>query len=389
VNKKLKVVVASNGTSGVPEFAGSTWVRLQYMLGLERLGVECYWVDRLKEVDPLTHHHSLGYLTERFDRTARDFGFGDRYCIVYNEGESHFGMNEERLAKLADDADLLLNISGHLPDDSPLMRIRRRAYIDVDPGFTQIWGHERDMGFARHNFFFTVGQNVGTDRFRVPTEGIRWVPIFPPVALDAWPARIDERCTRISTVADWHASQNAIFGGENYGGKQMEFTRFLSVPDKADRQFEVALGIDQTEHEDQAMLLWHGWTILDPYFYAGDPESYREFIQFSRAEFSVAKGGYVKANSGWISDRTGCYLASGKPALVQSTGFESTLPTGKGLLTFSTVDEAIRGLETIEADYVGHCSAAREIAERHFNSDVVLGHILEEVGLGSEMMQSK
>jgi hypothetical protein len=383
--KRIKVVVASNGTSAVPEFAGSTWVRLQYMLGLDHLGIECYWVDRLKPIDPLSHHHSLHYLTKRFARTARDFGFADRYCIVYNGGEQYFGITEEQLVEVATHADVLLNISGYLPEDSVLMRIPRRAYIDVDPGFTQIWGHQVDMGFERHNFFFTTGQNVGTEAFTIPTDGIKWLPIVPPVALDAWPLRFDERHTRISTVADWHAPQTAIFEGQNYGGKQAEFMRSLRVPEKSGRLFEIALGIDQAQHEDQAILLWHGWIIVDPYFYAGDPESYREFIQFSRAEFSVAKGGYVKSNSGWVSDRTACYLASGKPAVVQSTGFESTLPTGTGLLTFTTSDEAIAAITSVDANYREHCLAARELAERQFDSSVVLTRILEHVGLGDQL----
>lgn len=199
--------------------------------------------------------------------------------------------------------------------------------------------------------------------------------------LDSWPVRSDERHTRISTIADWHAAQNAIFNGENYGGKRQEFMRFLRVPEKAGRAFEIALGIDQAEHEDQALLLWHGWIIVDPYFYAGDVDSYREFIQFSRAEFSVAKSGYVKSNSGWISDRTGCYLASGKPAIVQSTGFESTIPVGNGLLTFKTPDDAVAAVQSIDSTYREHCLAAREIAERYFDSAVVLERILEHTGL--------
>jgi hypothetical protein len=335
----------------------------------------------MKPVDPLVHHHSLDYLTSRFDSLARAFGFADQYCIVYNEGERHFGMSEGELAALAGEADLLLNISGHLMEQSPLTRIPRRAYVDVDPGFTQIWGPEL-LHLERHNWFFTTGQNVGTDRFRIPTGKFHWIPFLPPVVLDAWPSRIDERCIRVSTVADWHAAQGAVFDGEVYGGKQDEFVRFIDVPLKAGRQIELALTIHQTEYRDQGMLLKHGWLIRDPYFYAGDPRSYREFIQFSRAEFSVAKGGYVKSNSGWISDRTACYLASGKPVVVQSTGFESTLPIGMGLLTFSTVEEAVGALEKIDANYTEHCVAARKIAERYFDSDLVLGRMLDDVGLG-------
>jgi hypothetical protein len=381
VTTKLRVIVASYGTSRFPEFAGSAWVRLQYMLGLQRLGVECYWVDRLSEIDPLTHHHSLEYVTSRFAGMAARFGFEDRFCIIYNDGERYFGLSEEELNAVVDGTDLLLNISGHLMDDSVLMRIPRRAYVDVDPGFTQMWGDEL-LHFSTHNYFFTTGQNVGTCRFPIATNGIDWVSILPPVALQEWPDRTDERCTRISTVADWHASQGALFQGEIYGGKQSEFIRYLRVPLEVDRDIEVAMLVHPYQYADQKMLAEHGWSVLDPFKYTGDTESYREFIQFSRAEFSVAKEGYVKSNSGWVSDRTACYLASGKPAVVQSTGFEITLPTGKGLLSFATQDEAIDGLQRVDANYLEHCRAARALAEQYFNSDVVLGRILKHVGLG-------
>jgi hypothetical protein len=375
------VIVGTRDTSRVPEFAGSTWVRLQYLLGLRRLGADCFWVDRLRTVDPLRHHHSLEYLVERFDRTARDFGLQDRYCIVYNDGERYFGMTEARYRGLAAEADLLVNISGYLPPESPLMRVPRRAYVDVDPGFTQIWAHEHDLGFARHNYFFTVGQNVGRPEFKVPTHGLTWHPILPPVALDAWPARVDEECRRFGTVADWRGSQEALFEEQYFAGKRGEFLRFLRLPVDAGQRIELALCIGEKDYEDIGLLIGQNWRVRDSYSYAGDPHSYREFIQLSRAEFSVAKGGYVKSNSGWVSDRTACYLASGKPALVQSTGFEWRLPTGRGLLTFRTLEEAVAGVGAINGDYLSHCQAARRLAEEYFNSDVVLGLVLQRVGL--------
>lgn len=377
----MKVIVGTGGTSGTPEFAGSTWVRLQYVKGLERLGVESYWVDRLGPLDPLDHPHSLEYLTDRFHQTARDFGFADRYCIVYNEGEAYFGMEEERFHRLVTDADLLVNIGGNLSPTSPLMRVPRRAFVDVDPGFTQIWARQTDVGLDRHNAFFTTGQNVGRPQFGIPTHGIEWNPILPPVVLEEWPPHIDERSRRFSTVADWRGSQNAIHDAQYYGTKREEFVRFLDVPLLADQRIELALTIGQHDFEDLGLLLGHNWRVRDPSVYAGDPRSYREFIQRSRAEFSVAKAGYVKANSGWISDRTGCYLASGKPALIQSTGFEGSLPAGKGLLTFRTVEEAVEGIRVINEDYLSHCQAARRIAEDLFDSDKVLGLILERVGV--------
>src|SRR5439155_25720404 len=150
-----RVVVATNKTSAWPEFAGSSWVRLQYMLGLDRLGVETYWVDRLETIDPTRHHHSLDYLVARFDRMAEDFGFTGRYCIVYNDGERHFGMTEAQLRRLLRGTDLVLNLGGAFPRDSPLMDAKRRAYIDVDPGYTQLWAEEVDTCFGEHDVFFT------------------------------------------------------------------------------------------------------------------------------------------------------------------------------------------------------------------------------------------
>jgi hypothetical protein len=237
------------------------------------------------------------------------------------------------------------------------------------------------MGFGSYQFFFTVGQNVGRPEFEIPTLGIEWEPSLPPVVLDLWPAHTDPSCERLSTIADWRGSQYARFEGELYEGKREEFIRFLEVPMRARRPIELALSIGQHDYEDLGVLLRNEWFVRDPYLYAGDPESYREFIQSSRAEFSVAKSGYVKSGSGWFSDRTACYLASGKPAVVQSTGFEWRLPTGEGLLTFGTVPEAVAGVETIESDYLVHARAARRIAEEHLDSDVVLGSLLERVGV--------
>jgi hypothetical protein len=376
-----KVIVATKETSGRPEFAGWFWVPMQYVLGLQKLEVESFWVDHQGSIDPLKHPHSLNYLMDRCHRTVSSFGLQNRYCIVYNGGEHYFGMTQKEYNQLASEADMLINLSGYLPPSSPLMNINLRAYVDVDPGFTQIWAHTTDIGLDRHNLFFTVGQNVGRPEFKIPTMDVEWQPILPPIVLDLWPPHIDENCERFSTVADWRGSQDAIFEGQYYGPKREEFVRLLRVPMDANQRIELALCIGQHDYEDLGLLLGHNWRVRDPNIYAGDPQSYREFIQYSRAEFSVAKSGYVKSNSGWISDRTACYLASGKPALVQSTGFEWRLSTGKGFLTFKTIEEAIKGIKTINKNYLYHCHAARQIAEEHLDSDKVLNFILDRAGL--------
>jgi hypothetical protein len=385
-------VVATRGVSGLPEVAGNTWAFLQYVVGLGKLGVEAYWVDHQPKLDPRrparngrprphADCHSIDYAHTRFRAMAGAHGFAERYCILYgDEAEAPLGMSAGALADVVGEANLLLNLAGPLPPGSSLFEIERRAYIDLDPGFTQIWAHQTDLGLERHQFFFTVGQNVGGQEFPIPTLGIAWEPIFPPVVLDLWPAHVDESCTRVSTIGDWHGSQYAEYDGELYAGKRDEFIRFLELPKRTQRPIELALCISQGDYADLGLLLQNDWVVRDPYLYAGDLESYREFIRFSRAELSVAKTGYVKSRCGWFSDRTACYLASGKPAVVQSTRAEGSLPTGMGLLTFETIDEACAALDAIDDGYLDHCRAARRIAETYLDSQVVLGSILDRVG---------
>jgi hypothetical protein len=363
----------------VPEFGGSFWVRLQYLLGLRDLGLDAYWIDRLDSPDPGREAHSVEYMVRRFTASLEAFGLGDRFAIVdEREGKVH-GASEAELSEWVAGADVLLNIGGFLPAGSFLTSIPRRAYVDVDPGFTQIWAHDVDVWLEQHTCFFTVGQNVGSPDFPIPTAGVRWTPILPPVHLPSWPARIDGRCRRYSTVADWRGSQDALFQGEYYGTKRSEFVRYLHVPLKAGRRIEVALCIGQQDHEDLGLLLDHDWRAREAYRYAGDPFAYREFIQHSRAEFGVAKQGYVKSNSGWFSDRTACYLASGKPAIVQSTGFEHRVPTGRGLLTFSTVDEAVAAIHEVDEHYEDHAWAARSFAEEKLDAGMILTYMLERM----------
>jgi hypothetical protein len=374
------VILGTRGTSR-HQFAGSVWVRLQYVLGLLNMGVDAYWVDRLRSVSAQDPYHSLEYRMWRFSRALTEFGLSGRHCVIVEQGPRYFGMTEEELRALVERADLLLNVSGYLPPHCPLAKVRRRAFIDVDPGFTQIWARQMEIHLDRHDSFFTVGQNVGGPGFRIPTDGVDWMPILPPVCMDEWPARHDPRWTRFSTITDWRAAQDAMYEDEYYGGKRKEFLRCLRVPRDSGQHVELALCISMHDCEDIELLVGNGWKLCNPAEVAGDPRSYREFIQRSRAEFGVAKSGYVKSHSGWVSDRTACYLASGKPALVQATGFERTLPTGRGLLTFRTADEAIEGIREINRNYADHSAAARLLAERQFSASVVLPKILAHAGV--------
>lgn len=277
-------------------------------------------------------------------------------------------------------ADLLVNISGNLQRQDFRDQCRRSAYVDLDPGFTQIWYEQGSLG-ARldgHDLYFSVGTNVGSDRCDLPTGDIEWRPMLPPVVLEEWPQSTERASGHFTTVATWRGPFGPVeWDRRRFGLKVHEFRKFLSLPQIVDAQFDVALSIHAADGADLEVLEAQGWCVVDPRRVAGTPDGFRDYVAGSMAEFSVAQGIYVASRSGWFSDRTTRYLASGRPALVQDTGVGSLLPTGEGLVTFSTLDEARAGAESIVSDFRAHSLAARSVAETYFDSDVVLGAFLE------------
>jgi hypothetical protein len=369
-----KVIVTSGWGAGYPEGGGPQWLNLHYLAGLRALGFEAFWLDVLgpprKDSGPSTEERIRGFRAQ-----CEQFGLHDHWAVLYDNREVH-GMSERLLRALCSDCVLLINLSGALQDDELLGRIRRRALFDLDPGFTHIWAQEWDMGFSKHNLFFTVGLNVGGDDFSIPLQGVEWRTFLPPVALEYWPAQTDASVEKFTTVGQWRG-QTAVWKGDTYWPKREEFLRFIELPRRTAQPIELALLIHESETDDLAALRGNNWRLVDPHRVARGCDGFRSYIQRSRAEFSVAKNGYVKTRSGWVSDRSVCYLASGRPVLVQETGASRYLPTGLGLLTFSTLEEAVRGIESINADYAGHSAAARKLAEERFAAPRVLQSILE------------
>jgi hypothetical protein len=368
-----KVIVTSGWASGYPEAGGLQWLNLHYLAGLRALGVEAFWLDTLGPVgDAPARVAQFQALCERFEL--------DEHWVVVREGREVHGLSERTLTALCNDCDLLINLCGALKDDDLLQRIRRRAFFDLDPGFLQIWAQEWDMDLSKHNLFFTIGQNVGRPDFSIPTRGLDWQRFLPPVALEYWPEQTAVPTRPFTTVGQWRGQQ-ASWNNEYYGPKREEFLRFIELPGQTTQPVELALLIHEAETDDLTALRTNGWQLVDPHETAGRLDGFRSYIQQSRGEFSVAKGGYVKSRSGWISDRSVCYLASGRPVLVQDTGISNHLPTGQGFLTFSTPAEAAAGFAAINADYAGHCAAARRLAEEKFAAPKVLQSILERAGV--------
>jgi hypothetical protein len=279
----------------------------------------------------------------------------------------------------------LVNISGHLRTPSLLQAFRRRIMVDIDPGFTQFW-HAQGLAGANvtgHDLYFTIGELIGTPGCPVPTSGIEWLPLKPPVVLDDWPALAPAGLDRFTTVSGWRAPFGPIeYEGRSYGLKHHEFRKLIELPRRSPQSFEIALSIHPADHEDREALLAHAWRLVDPQAVAGDPDAFRGYVRGSGAEFSVAQGVYVGTQCGWFSDRSTRYLASGRPVLVQDTGFSRTLPVGNGLVSFRTLNEAVAGAADIAARYEAHCEAARAIATEHFDSERVLTRFCEQAGIG-------
>jgi hypothetical protein len=374
----MTAVFVAGALANKPGNGGEAWVRLSWLLGLRRLGFEVVFVEQLSLgacVDaagaptPVARSHNLAFFRSVVDR----FGLASA-CLIYDEGAEFFGMAREKLLAKAETAPALFNISGHLTY-GPLMRqFSRRIYVDVDPGYTQYWhASGQSLGLEDHDEHLTVGGNVGTDPCAIPTLGIPWRPVRPPVVLAEWTPGPKGDTSRFTTVASWRGAFGPVtWDGHTFGLKAHEFRKVAELPRRVPGTFEIAAGIHPADSNDKAALEGHGWRLVDPRQVAGTPDAFRAYVKGSGAEFSAAQGIYVETHSGWFSDRTAAYLAAGRPALVQDTGFSRTLPTGEGLLSFTTMEEAVAGAQEILSTYDRHSRAARELAETYFDSDRVL-----------------
>jgi hypothetical protein len=355
---------------------GNAWARLSWTRGLQELGLQTYFVEQLSgPATPATIAFFEGVM-ERFGEPARA-------ALLGHDGELLAGgMTREQLLDVAASCALLVNLSGHLQ----LAEIRRLAsrcvFVDDDPGYTQFW-HEAGLTDGRldgHDVYYTFGTRIGAGNCPIPTGGIRWRGIRPPVVLSDWPAQASSGCGRVTTVASWRGPFGPIeHDGARYGSRAHELRRFAELPRRAGRELEIALAIDPPDDADAELLRGHGWTLVDPCSCTADPAAFRCYVQGSDAELAVAQEIYVQTGCGWFSDRTTRYLASGRPAIVQDTGFSAELPVGAGLLAFTTPTQALAAIHAVERDHDEHARAARELAEEHFDSARVLGRVLEEV----------
>jgi hypothetical protein len=372
-----------------PGSGGHTWVFLQYLLGLQRLGLEPVLVDwlepqmcRTRAGDPSDVEHSwnVQYLAQVMER----FGLGGRWAVLHDGGRAVLGMTEAELDGALERAALLLNVNGFVTQERVLDRVPLRAYLDIDPGFGQMWRalDLHDM-FGGHDAFITIGERIGRADCTIPTNGLDWITTPQPVVLEHWPARAAEDAgTSFTSVASWRGPFAPIeYEGVTYGLRVHEFRRFADLPARTAQPLEIALDIHEAETADLELLRVNGWHLADPAVEAADPWAYREYVQRSRGELMIAKHMYVASRSGWLSDRSICYLASGRPVVAQDTGISELYPVGAGLLTFGAPGEAAAAIDEVSAHYARHSRAARALAEERFDSDRVIGRVLRELGI--------
>ena len=390
----MQIVVT--GLIATYPLGGVSWDYLQYIQGLHLLGHDVFY---LEDTGNWVYNPELGTFTEdcSFNLQYLDavltfaVGRGTRRCWSFRSpiGE-YFGLTEREIETVCNQADLFINVSGSCWLRDRYQGCARKLYIDTDPLYTQHQLEAMRRGTAttdqaysvnlicNHDLFFTFAENISDPSCCIPSCGLTWHTTRQPIVLENWPFTFTPTAPALTTVMSW---KNDValpsIGGETYGGKDVEFLKFMHLPSRVSVTMEIALSgaapFDQLRH--------NGWQVVNGYEKSSTMEVYQNYLSSSRGEWSIAKNAYVASRSGWFSTRSAAYLALGKPVVVQDTGFRPYYPVGEGLFDFTDLGEAVSAIESIESNYRRHCEAARSIAESHFAADAVLSRLLRDAGL--------
>jgi hypothetical protein len=376
------IIVA--GAIGRGNIGGKAWVYLQYLLGFQQLGFDVYYLEDAGEESWVYDWESdrfvttLDYPADFIEQCLAPYGLSGRWS--YRSGTAFRGLDAQAVAELCRTARLLVIHGDPIPTWRPEFdRIYRRVFVDLDPGFTQwrLASGDRNLTETvdRCHRLLTIGQRLGAPDCPIPDAGRTWVTTRPPVSLAHWPVPsepvLDD--APFTTVMDWRGFRDVQYGGVLYGQKDREFPAYLDVPSRTRQSLLLALTGTPLERVER-----HGWRAVVGWEVSRTTAKYERFIRDSRAEFGVAKHGYVTSRGGWFSDRSVCYLASGRPVLVQDTGQQAFLPVGTGVVTFTDPASAASAIDAINKDYAAHARAARLIAEQFFDARQVLSQLLRD-----------
>jgi hypothetical protein len=379
--QRLRVVVT--GSIAQYPLGGMTWHHAQYPLALAQQGHDVYYLEDTGAApyDPGSRslvsdcRANVSYLADVMAR----FGLADRWAYRDLDG-TWMGLSERTRATVLRSADLLLNVSGMLDRPEEYRAVSRLAYIDTDPVFNQLKLANGDARFrarvSAHDVHFSFGERLASAN---PVNGYRWQPTRQPIVLSQWRSATPPRDV-FSTIMTWRARRRSpTHRGQTYGEKDVELLRFIDLPSLVSPAvIELAMNPGKDAQAPLRRLVAHGWQVVDPQTACRGLDGYRAYIESSLAEWSVAKSGYVRGRPGWFSERSACYLAAGRPVVVEDTGFSSTLPTGEGIVAFRTLEEAVAGVDAVRGAYPRHAEAARAIAAEYFDSEKVLGRLVEQ-----------
>lgn len=379
--------IISTGLVGQYAFGGVAWDYLQFVEGFRQLGHDVYYLEDTETwpYDPINETVSAdcSYNVEYLRTVVTRLGLGDRWIYRNGADGTYHGRSQADAMRICASADVFVNVSGSCWLRPEYRSIPKRVFIDSDPMFTQVGlvaGSADVLDRVRaHDFHFTFAENVGQPDCRIPTAGFNWIPIRQPVVMDWWPVATESPRPTWTTVMNWVSYKNCEHAGETWGQKDVEFMRFIDLPRSTSEKFEIAMGLGPGKKRPTELLQQRAWTIVEPDEQLPDPWTYWDYIRASKGEWSIAKEGYVKSRSGWFSCRSACYLASGRPCVLQDTAWSKHYPKGEGLLAFNSFSEAVDGIEKVSANYQSHCRAARQIASDYFDARKVLGPMLDRI----------
>lgn len=373
----MRVLVSAHNVVNYPKGGGHFWVYMQYIQGLLSAGCDVWWLEEFRPTQDNSHDRNrISIFSQRLAR----FGL-DNKPVLYTRNGDYLVTGEAEAQAIFRTTDLLLNFHQAIGPEM-LARFRRTALVDIDPGLLQYWISRGELQVAPHDLYFTTGETVGRPDAGFSDCGLPWIPINPPVALDWWPVVSAPPQGAFTTVSSWW-SKDWITGEDRKvyeNTKRVQFLRFSDLPRLTSQPLELALCTGEADEDDIALLRSKGWRIRHAFDVAGTPEDYQRYIQGSRGEFSCAKTSCMTFQNAWVSDRSLCYLATGRPAVVQNTGPSSRLPDRSGLLRFSTIEEAAECMDEAAANYSVHSRAARELAEDQFDARQVAEGILRRCG---------
>ncbi|MCX5661282.1 MAG: hypothetical protein NTW19_16475 [Planctomycetota bacterium] len=387
--RPLRIVVL--GMMGRCPFGGQSWLYLNWMRGLHRLGHHVWYVedDSVWPYDPVQNSvtDDCAYATRHIARSLEKAQLPERWAFrLADRKGACWGMTEAALDELYRECDVLLNIVGATDLGERHLAAKYRVYLETDPVTAELRLAMGDAhtkaAFDNHHVVVTYGENYGSPDCGVPLNGIKYLKTRQPIDLDLWPMAYDAKAPYFTTIGNYKQNGNDVeYNGQSYRwSKHHEWEKFWDLPGKVKQEFELAMNVDAGE--DHKNLESRGWRLTSPLQMSLDIfGAYPAYFRGSRAEFTVAKDQNVRLRSGWFSERDVCYLACGKPVIAQDTGFSNILPTGKGLFGFTKMEQAVEAVNAINADYEGQCKAAREIAREWFDCKMLAEKLLKDIGL--------